>query len=501
MQHLPISPKERFAYHRIVGVVEKTVVSPSCHGDAVQHRYRRSHVNAALTSHSRSALAYRHAYATSATAAPVRLLIYGLNYAPEPTGVGRYTADMAAWLRAQGYDVRVVTAYPYYPAWRVSDGYRAWWYGRETLDGVVVHRCPLWVPRRAGTLKRVLHLASFALGSLPMLLWQSRRWRPDVVWTSEPTVLGAPGALLAARLAGARSWLHVQDIELSATARLGLIENRWLRRAILAFYRGVLRSFGGISTISRTMAGELAELGAPATVQFPNWVDVAAIRPGADAAALRAELGVPPDALIALYSGNLGAKQGVDTLVGAARRLAHRDDLHFLICGEGVAKAELAAAAADLPNVSLRPLQPLERFNELLNLADVHLLPQRRGNTLFAMPSKLGGMLASGRAIVAQADAGSEFAELIADCALVVACEDVDATAAAVARLADDPALRARLGGNGRRLAVETLSRDAVLQRFVDALRHVLGHDAVAAGRTKRSWLDRSSPARSEGRV
>lgn len=437
-------------------------------GSASFIRTKRS---AAVTSTSLTAARADGSHSTSDSEQALRILIYGLNYAPEPTGVGRYTGDMAAWLREQGHDVRVVTAYPYYPAWRVAPGYRPWRYGCDEIDGVSIRRCPLWVPRAPGTLQRLLYLAVFAATSLPVVLWQGLRWRPDLVWTTEPTVFGTPGALLAAWLGRARSWLHVQDIELSGAVRLNMITNPLAQRAILGVYRFLLRRFDRISTLSRSMAHELADFGVPDTVLFPNWVDVETIRPRTDSRALRAELGLPQDALIALYSGNLGEKQGVETLVAAARRLADRADLHFLICGDGAARSRLEHEVRGLANVSLRPLQPAARLNELLNLADIHLLPQRRGNTAFAMPSKLGGMLASGRAIVAQVDAGSEFAQLIADAALTVPAEDVDAIVAAIVRLADEPDLRDALGAAGRRLAVERLSRDAVLRTFVKQVR------------------------------
>ncbi|MGK9797801.1 colanic acid biosynthesis glycosyltransferase WcaI, partial [Salmonella enterica subsp. enterica] len=88
-----------------------------------------------------------------------------------------YTGEQARWFAARGHEVRVVTAPPYYPAWRVGTGYRAWQYRREQHDGVQVWRAPLWVPSRPSGLKRVLHLASFAASSVPCLLAQWR-WRP-----------------------------------------------------------------------------------------------------------------------------------------------------------------------------------------------------------------------------------------------------------------------------------------------------------------------------------
>ena len=115
----------------------------------------------------------------------LRLLIYGINYAPELTGIGKYSGDMAEWLAAAGHDVRVVTAPPYYPDWAVWPGYSGSRYTRERLNGVTVIRTPLWVPRKVNGLRRLLHLASFALASAPALIAQWR-WKPDVVWVTEP---------------------------------------------------------------------------------------------------------------------------------------------------------------------------------------------------------------------------------------------------------------------------------------------------------------------------
>src|SRR5580698_5350532 len=98
----------------------------------------------------------------------MKILVYGINYAPELTGIGRYTSDMAASLAAAGHDVRVVTAPPYYPAWQIAPGFSAGRYATERSDGVSIWRAPLWVPSRPKGARRLLHLASFALSSLPV---------------------------------------------------------------------------------------------------------------------------------------------------------------------------------------------------------------------------------------------------------------------------------------------------------------------------------------------
>src|SRR5689334_15562358 len=111
----------------------------------------------------------------------MRLLIYGLNHAPEPTGIGKYTGEMVAWLAGRGHDVRVIAAPPYYPAWRIAEGSSGWLWRGERRDGARVVRCPLYVPQRPSGKTRLLHLASFAATSLPVALAQAVAWRPQLV--------------------------------------------------------------------------------------------------------------------------------------------------------------------------------------------------------------------------------------------------------------------------------------------------------------------------------
>jgi colanic acid biosynthesis glycosyl transferase WcaI len=339
----------------------------------------------------------------------VKILILGLNFAPELIGVGKYTAEFAEWLRERGHEVRVVTAPPYYPEWQVGGGHRAWRYRRETLDGVEVWRCPLWVPREPSPARRILHLLSFALSSLPPTLWQAAIWRPDVVWAVEPTSFVTPTALLAARIGGAVACLHVQDLELEGAGALNMLAASAVYRWAESAYGWLLRRFDLVSTISERMRRRLAAHGvAPERLcRFPNWVDTGSIVPLESASWLRRQLGFADDQVIVLYAGNMGEKQGLESLAPVAERLADRAEIQFVLCGAGAVRPRLERLLAGRANVTLLPLQPRERLNDLLNLADIHILPQRPQAASFALPSKLGGMLASGRPVVAQTEGAS----------------------------------------------------------------------------------------------
>ena len=406
----------------------------------------------------------------------MRILIYGINYSPELTGIGKYTGEMASWLAHRGHEVRVVTAPPYYPAWGIREDYRGSIYRTEEHPGEpIVYRTPLYVPAKPTGPKRMAHLFSFMLGSLPVMLRQCF-WNPDVVFTVEPTFFGAPLALLVAQATGAASWLHVQDFEVDAAFDLGLLPAQGPVHALaLGLEQFFTRAFTHVSSISHKMVERAETKGVPAdrVTLFPNWVDIDSVHPQDPATpnTIRRKLGLEGKTVL-LYSGNMGAKQGLELLAPLAASFEHDPSVHFLFCGDGAFRPTLESLVAGHSNVTLLPLQPLERLNDLLNAADIHLLPQRAGAADLVMPSKLTGMLSSGRPVIATADPGTQVARVVSGdtpgtaCGLVVAAEDPAALHAAVERLIADPALRAQLGANARCYAVRHLGRQQVLEQF-----------------------------------
>lgn len=402
----------------------------------------------------------------------MKILICSLNYAPELTGIGKYSGEMAKWLAARGHNVKVIAAPPYYPKWRIWRGYSGKFYKKEIVDGVEVLRCPLWVPKRPGGLARLLHLFVFALSSLPALLGQIF-WRPDVVWVVAPALSSVPGAWLAARLSGAPVWLHIQDYEVDTAFSLGLLRGKWLRSLVLRCESWLLRRFDRVSTISGKMLKLALGKGVAAArlVSFPNWVDAAAISPARRSEAFRHDFGVGADDVMVLYAGSMGAKQGLEILGEAARRLRGVSAIKFVFCGEGAGKDGLLAACAGLGNVCFSDLLPEAQFGALLASADIHLLPQRADAADLVMPSKLGGMLASGGAVIATALPGTEVAEVLAGCGVIVPPENPAAFAEAIAQLAGDTSARRRLGAKARSFAESGLAAESVLATFEGELK------------------------------
>lgn len=307
------------------------------------------------------------------------------------------------------------------------------------------------------------------------------RFRPDVVFTIAPSLQTAPAGLLAARLFGAKAWLHIQDFEVDSAFSLGILSGGTLRRAAEGCERTLLRRFDRVSTISAKMMERLADKGVAEEnrIESPNWVDTAIVHPQDRMTLIRTELGLKPDTVVALYSGSMTLKHGLETVVEAARALQQpQPNLMFVFCGAGAIRNDLIEWTRGLPNVRFLGLQPAERLSELLSTADIHLLPQRAEVADLVLPSKLAPMLASGRPVLTMAAPGTQLATEIEGAGIVIPAGDPAALTAALTQLAGDVSLRQRLGETARNQAVRRWDMQAILRRLEAALDALIAPDA-----------------------
>ena len=406
----------------------------------------------------------------------MRILIVGINYHPEITGIGKYTTELCEWLVKQGCDVHVITAPPYYPAWKIEKGYSVFKYQAEEINGVKVIRCPLWVPCKPSGLKRILHLLSFAVSSFGAIIAQTLIWRPQLMISIEPPIFCSPGVWLASKIDNPKTLLHVQDLEIDAAFNLGILKAKPLKKLIFGFERFIMRRFDKVTTISHNMRQKLIEKGVDSSkaLLLQNWVDTQQIFPLEKRDINYADFTIPLHKTIFLYSGAMGQKQGLELLIEAASALQSHEEVHFVICGEGPAKQKIKDMADGLPNVQFLDFQPLDKFNHLLSIADVHLLPQKTEASDLVMPSKLTAMLASGKPIIATAEETTEIASVVNQCGFCVPFGQLDKFTAVILALSSDSNLRLVLGEKARKYAVDHLQKNEILnEAFESAIREM----------------------------
>lgn len=414
----------------------------------------------------------------------MNILIHGLNYAPEPTGTGKYTAEMAQWLAARGHRVEVVCGLPHYPQWQLDPAYADGRARVEQHGDVRVLRAPHFVPsaESLGAGARIRLETSFTLSSLRYWARRFLGRRPDVVIAVMPPMQDAVWPLLYRWLRRTPWVLHVQDLQVDAALRLNMLKVGRLGRALYWVEGFLLRHATAVSTITEAMRARIVEKGAARerTWLFPNWSDIAAITPGPTDNDWRRALGLADDAVLVLYAGNMGEKQGLDTVLDVAADCRDDPRLQFAMVGAGAALPRLRQRAVELglPNLRFLPVQPSERLAEMLAAGDIHLVVQKRDAADLVMPSKLTNILAAGRACVATADPDTALHEVVhGHCTgEVVPPGDDDALAAAIRRMAADPARRAECGARARAYAEQFLDKDRILAAFETQLTTLCGN-------------------------
>lgn len=399
-----------------------------------------------------------------------RILLLGINFSPELTGIGKYSGEMIDWLVKNGYDCTVVTSFPYYPNWSVQKPYRGLFYKKEVNEtgDLKVYRCPLYVPSTPTGKKRILHDISFFLTSLLMMIYLLFKPKSDYVFcVAPPFHLGFLSSFYCF-IKGSKMVYHIQDLQIEAARDLGVIKNQSLFGLMLKMEKFILKRTTYVSTISEGMLEKVALKTDKKVLMFPNWVDVEAFHPINKRAELKNQWGFEPDAKIVLYSGSIGEKQGLESLISIADDFQQYPFIQFIICGNGPYRNKLQEFAKNrnLMNISFLPLQPLHIFNEFLNMSDVHLVLQKKNACDLMMPSKLAGILSSGGLALVTAEQGSTLHKIIKanNMGVVINCEDENLLSSTIlACCSGDYQARTH---NAREYAMRELNREVILKRL-----------------------------------
>ncbi|WP_126245925.1 WcaI family glycosyltransferase [Chitinophaga rhizosphaerae] len=403
---------------------------------------------------------------------PKRLLLIGGNYAPEPTGIGKFNGEMIGWLVNNGYECTVITTYPYYPQWKVQEPYarKARWFRRETSHNgkLTVYRCPQYVPANPSGKKRMMMDVTFAMAAFAQLLRILPAKKYDYVMSVVPSFHLGLLALLYKKFRGAEALYHIQDLQIDAARDLNMIRSGKMINAMLKLEKFILRESDCVSSISDGMIRQISGKLDRRIELFPNWADVDKFHPLPGRMALKEAFGFRPDDKVVLYSGAIGEKQGLESILHAAASLEDREDVQFVICGSGPYREKLhgKALSMGLKRVHFLPLQPFEQFNRFLNMADLHLVIQKSGASDLVMPSKLTAILAVGGLSLVTANPGSSLYDVVQhyQLGIIVPAENQEALNAGIRKAVSED--HAGMRGNARSYAVEYLSIDKVMGRF-----------------------------------
>jgi glycosyltransferase involved in cell wall biosynthesis len=394
-----------------------------------------------------------------------RLLILNQYYWPGPEATANLLTQLCESLSAD-YDVRVITASAFGEDGRARHASR---------HGVTIDRVPSTSFDRASLPGRAMNYLTFMGGALARGLAAGR---PDVVLCmTDPPMLGA-AAVFVARRHRVPLVVVSEDVFPEIATTLGRLHNPLVVGALRRTVSFYLRRADRIVAIGDTMRARLEAKGAPSERirVIPNWVDVAQLGPRPRENDWSTENGLTGK-FVVMHSGNVGHAQDLDTLVRAAESLCDLDDLVILIIGLGARRAEVMRLAGrlGLENVRFLPYQPANRLSESLSSADVHVVGLAPGLAGYVVPSRLYGILAVGRPVIAAVDDESETAEIVraAECGFHVPPASPELLATAIRRCYESRADLADLGARARAFVEREGERQVAVERYRSLLSEV----------------------------
>jgi glycosyltransferase involved in cell wall biosynthesis len=354
----------------------------------------------------------------------------------------------------------------------------------------VVKGSPLTVQRgpsydASSMMSRLLSWVRFELWALLEL---QRVDGPRFVFAVSNPFMNTQLAWFLRQIGGARFGLLIWDIYPDHVVKIGWAsETNPLVRLWRLFNRLALAEADAVVTLGASMARTLGEQAPDDAVPIrviPNWADTEQFRPrerSKNDFVCKHEL---EDVFCVLYSGNMGGSHDMETIGRAAVKLREREDIKFVLVGEGMGRVQIESIVDDeqLDNVLLLPYQPWETLPWSLAAGHVGIVSQAANSNELSVPSKTYSLLAVGNPILAVTPSGSDLAELIETHQVGVFSPPGDAQALAdqIESFADDPERVRRFSRAAREAAVEHFSEDAIYEQLADVLAGVPGMEEMS---------------------
>ena len=415
-----------------------------------------------------------------------RVVFLNRSYWPDSEATGQLLTDLCEHL-SESFDVHVICGQP--NSTQEKEFSKS---GVTTRNNVTIHRLGHTQFKKRFPAGRLINLVSFTL-AVGRYLRSCRLPADIVVSETDPFLLPTVATKHAVRV-DAKLVCYLQDIYPDVAEAIGKVKAGFLTRKIRERLRKCYLAADRIIVLGSCMKRRLASppWGVdPASMRvIPNWADCQSIEPLDSASnAFRQREGLH-DKFVVMHSGNMGLTQRLDVLVNATRSVHWPESAVLVLVGDGAARNDLQELANQVPagRVKLLPYQPRKELAQSLSAADLHVVSMHENITGCLCPSKLYGILAAGRPVLAIGEKTTDLCESVLkyDVGWCCAPGDSEQIASTVAGAVSQPALRADAGKRAREVACSNYDRPVVMEQFKQLL-----HELAA----KHSSDPKESPA------
>jgi len=404
----------------------------------------------------------------------VKLLVLGINYNPELTGIAVYNAEMCEYLVSKGHEVHILTGFPYYPfGSRFFEWYEKYkgfrFFVNEKINGVDVMRVNLYRPKKVNTIKRIFHEASFVALSLIRLICSAKKY--SMILCISPPLLSGIVAYIISNVKKVPYIFHIQDMQPDAAVELGMLKNRMLIKFLYFIEKFIYKNAAYVLTISEGMRKKIIDKGFnPDNVGiFYNWADMETYKETGEENLFKEKYGLA-DKFVVLHVGNMGEKQDMKVIMDTAKMMKDDPSVRFLLGGRGSKRVfvERYISEYSLGNVVLLDVQPKSLIGAMFHCADAALITQTAKVKNIVMPSKIFGPASAGKPLIIAATENCEISRITRKYkfGMVISPEKPEELRENIYKLKKNKEVAERLGENGRSFMINERSKEKIINEF-----------------------------------
>ena len=412
----------------------------------------------------------------------MKILVIQQHFYPEVAATGQLLLDLCEGLVKAGYKVKVITGNPTEIPQEIQ---RRNILRKENYKGIEIFRLKNTTFNKYRMTGRVLNYLSFHFLIFFHVLFCER---PDLVFVlSTPPFISFSGLMLK-MFKRSKVIYNVQDLFPDLAVQLGKLKNKPFIGFLKKLSKLIVRKADKVVVVGEYIEKRIREelLRETSTdthvVTIHNWADgdkIKVLREDEENNFLKREWRLE-EKFVVLYSGNIGYLHEFDTIISTAEYFAKEGprEIVFVFVGEGIKKSYIEEKVKEkgLYNILFFPYQSREMLTYSLGLADVSLVTLEKGFEGMVVPSKIYGILASGKPVIAIIGEESEITEIIrrGKCGEIIKIGDFKALSNAITNYYKNPQKCNEEGMNGRKYFEKNFERKIATEKYIRVIEEVL---------------------------
>lgn len=406
-----------------------------------------------------------------------KLLVYAHYYYPDVASTGQILTELCEGMK-DTFDITVICVVPSYIG-KIEEKYKIKRIYKENINEINVVRVRVPEFQKSNKLSRTKNLLAYFFNSL---IATFKLEKHDYIFTiSQPPILGGVLGVLGKWIKGGKLIYNIQDFNPEQTMAVGYTKNKLLLNTAMMMDKFSCKQSNEVIVVGRdmqeTLRNRFNNKKVPENTFINNWIDEKEIYPLNENHPKIIDFKEKynlNDKFIIMYSGNIGLYYDLENIIKVIGKFNEREDVIFAFVGDGTVKKEIEDYATEnkLSNVTFIPYQDKADLVYSLNSADIHWVVNAKGIKGVSVPSKLYGVMATGKPVLGVLDKGSEARLIVDECNCGVCTEpgNYNEIYNKIEYILNNKEKVKKLGKNGRKYLEKNLTKEVSINKYKNTI-------------------------------